>query len=278
MSGHEKIKVEDLKKALEEDKYKYNRAFVSDMIDKHPDIVKALIDAKDDEGKTLFNIPKINRVLLTCHKAIENYPYVVKTILSDPEECHYISGRIGLMNAVKRKIDEINELSDKELKEKLGIPESVDLSPEQRRTGRRMLAQYGRMPTSAELDKKFEEADRLEAMAKKARFKEIRDEYKDIRNAEKLSEKRIEIIRSNTAYVDDEMIRKDQKDTGEHIAHIKERIEENYKKVNPELAVLREEERRKVEAGMDPIQAKKEHRKAVKAHYNKNSKTEEVRR
>ena len=274
MSGNEQITIQDVKNALEEDRYKYNKAFLTDMIDKHPDMVQALIDAKDDEGKTLFNIPKINRVLLTCHKAIEDYPYVVKSILNDPEECHYISGHIGLMNSVKMKIDEINEFSDSELKEKLGIPESVDLSLEQRRTGRRMLAQYGRMPTMAETDKNFEEADRLEALAKQARFKEIKDQYKDIRNAEKLSEKRIEIIRSNTAYVDDEMIRKDQKNTSEHIAHVKERIEENYKKVNPELAALREEEKNKVDAGMDPKMAQKERREAVKAYYNKNSKKE----
>ena len=274
----EPITIQDVKNALDEDRYKYNKAFLADMIDKHPDMVEALIDAKDDEGKALFDIPKINRVLLTCHKAIEDYPYVVKSILSDPEECHYISGHIGLMNAVKRKINEINELSDSELKKRLDMPESVALSPQQREIGRKMLAEYGRMPTMEKIDKKFEEADRFETLAKQVRFKEIKDQYKDIRDAEKLSKKRIETIMSNTAYIDYEMIRKDQKDTSERIAHVKERIEENYKKVNPELAALREEEKNKIENGMKPKQAQKERRDAVKAYYSRNSKTESDRR
>lgn len=51
-------------------------------------------------------------------------------------------------------------------------------------------------------------------------------------------------------------------------------IEETYKEINPELAALREEEKNKVDAGMDPKMAQKERREAVKAYYNKNSKKE----
>jgi len=114
-----------------------------------------------------------------------------------------------------------------------------------------------------------------EETEQKNEFKEISDKYKAIRNAEKLSEKRIETIMDNTEYVDHEMIRKDQNDTNEHIAYVKERIEEKYKKVNPELAALREEERNKVEAGMNPQRAQKERREAVKAYYNKKSPSED---
>ena len=46
-------------------------------------------------------------------------------------------------------------------------------------------------------------------------------------------------------------------------------IEETYKEINPELAALREEERNKVKDGMDPKQAQKARREAVKAYYNK---------
>ena len=109
---------------------------------------------------------------------------------------------------------------------------------------------------------------------KEKAISEIKDKYKDIRDAEKLSKKRIETIMSNTAYIDYEMIRKDQKDTSERIAYVKERIEENYKKVNPELAALRAEEKNKVEKGMDPRQAQKERREAVKTYYNKKSQRE----
>ena len=109
---------------------------------------------------------------------------------------------------------------------------------------------------------------------KEKAISEIKDKYNNIRDAEKLLEKRIETIMGNTAYIDHEMIRKDQRDTNEHIAYVKDRIEENYKKINPELAALRAEEKNKVEKGMDPKQAQKERREAVKTYYNKKSQRE----
>ena len=99
---------------------------------------------------------------------------------------------------------------------------------------------------------------------------EIKDKYETIRNAKKFLKKRIDTIMSNTAYVDYEMIRKDQKETESSIERTEKSIEETYKKINPELAALREEERNKVAKGMDPKQAQKERREAVKAYYNKN--------
>lgn len=121
-------------------------------------------------------------------------------------------------------------------------------------------------------DAAFEYASYYE---KEKAISEIKDKYNNIRDAEKLSEKRIETIMSNTAYVDYEMIRKDQKDTNERISYLKEKIEEKYKKVNPGLAALREEERNKVEAGINPQQAQKERREAVKAYYNKKTSRED---
>ena len=109
---------------------------------------------------------------------------------------------------------------------------------------------------------------------KQAGFSEIKREYNTIRNAENLSKKRIETIMGNTAYIDYEMVRKDQKDTNERIENLKEKIEKKYKKINPELASLREEEKNKIENGMDPKQAKRERREAVKAYYNKKSQRE----
>ena len=50
-----------------------------------------------------------------------------------------------------------------------------------------------------------------------------------------------------------------------------EKIEELYKRINPKLASLRKEEKEKVEEGMNPKQAQKERREAVKAYYNKKS-------
>ena len=191
------------------------------------------------------------------------------------------------MSGDKLSLEEIKKLSDVELKEKLGMSEYFNIDKSQRPVFEKMLANYGHIPTDKELptmesiDKKFEEADKLEAQAKSLReraksrtFKKIKREYGTIRNAEKLLEKRIETIMSNTAYVDNEMILKDQRDTKEHIAYIKDRIEENYKKINPELAALRAEEKNKVEKGMDPRQAQKERREAVKTYYNKKSQRE----
>lgn len=58
------------------------------------------------------------------------------------------------------------------------------------------------------------------------------------------------------------------------IERTQDEIEEKYKKINPELASLREEEKNKVENGMNPKQAQKERREAVKAYYNKKSQIE----
>lgn len=73
---------------------------------------------------------------------------------------------------------------------------------------------------------------------------EIKDKYKTILDAKKFLKKRIDTIMSNTAYIDYEMIRKDQEMTQSSIERVEESIEETYKKVNPELAALREKERK----------------------------------
>lgn len=93
-------------------------------------------------------------------------------------------------------------------------------------------------------------------------FSEIKDQYNTIRNAEGLLQKRTEITMSNTAYINYDMISRDQKDTNERITHIKERIEEKYEKVNPELAALRKQEK-------DGTITQKERRAKVKDYYHK---------
>ena len=50
--------------------------------------------------------------------------------------------------------------------------------------------------------------------------------------------------------------------------------EDAYKDINPELAALRDKERRAIKDGMDPKQAKRERREAVRAYYNKKSQRE----
>ena len=116
-----------------------------------------------------------------------------------------------------------------------------------------------------------EDAEIKEAVKPQTGFNKIKSEYKSIRDAEEFMEKRISTIMSNTAYVDYEMIRKEQEKTRSGIARIKESIEEKYGEINPELAALRKEEKNKIEAGMEPKQAQKERREAVKAYYNKKS-------
>ena len=54
-------------------------------------------------------------------------------------------------------------------------------------------------------------------------------------------------------------------------AYVKKDILDEYEKINPKLASLRKEEKEKVEEGMNPKQAQKERREAVKAYYNKKS-------
>ena len=146
---------------------------------------------------------------------------------------------------------------------------SIDLNDTQRAEISEKLAKSGTEIVENAKHPLSGHAAEKQKQEKQQAISEIKDTYNTIRDAEKLLQKRTEIIMSNTAYIDYDMISKDQKDTNERIAHIKERIEEKYKKVNPELAALREDERNKVKEGMDPKQAQKERREAVKAFYNK---------
>lgn len=60
----------------------------------------------------------------------------------------------------------------------------------------------------------------------------------------------------------------------DEISRYRDKLDKLYERVNPELASLREEEKNKVENGMNPKQAQKERREAVKAYYNKKSQIE----
>ncbi len=67
------------------------KSIVSDMMDKHPDMVRALVDAKDNAGKPLFNASEINGVLYNCKDSIENHPDRIMAVLNNPEEISLIA-------------------------------------------------------------------------------------------------------------------------------------------------------------------------------------------
>ena len=63
-----------------------------DLVEKHPDMVEVLAEAKDDNNQYLFQAKDINWILFKCHKEIENNPEKLKTVLNDPEKISLISG------------------------------------------------------------------------------------------------------------------------------------------------------------------------------------------
>lgn len=85
----EQITKQDLVSAL--DKVSYDKSVVLDMIDKHPDMLKTLIDAKDKEGKPLFDALAIDYVLFNCKDTIEKHPDKIIAVLNNPEEIDSIS-------------------------------------------------------------------------------------------------------------------------------------------------------------------------------------------
>ena len=96
------ITKEDLFKALND--VKYDKSVVLDMIDKHPDMIKTLVDAKDNEGKPLFDAQAIDDVLFNCKDTIEKHPDRITAVLNNPEEIasitKYNSRGAGLWRAV----------------------------------------------------------------------------------------------------------------------------------------------------------------------------------
>ena len=90
-------------------------------------------------------------------------------------------------------------------------------------------------------------------------LKKTRDDY-DMLSMDK------ELMR-DTKDIDNEAYKVFEKDA----TSIRNKLDKLYVKINPELAALREEEKEKVEKGMDPKQAQKERRNAVKDYYNKKS-------
>ncbi|MBQ9035625.1 MAG: hypothetical protein IJ099_06700 [Alphaproteobacteria bacterium] len=83
------ITKDDLIKAL--DGVKYDKSVVLDMMDKHPDMVKTLVDAKDKEGKPLFDALAIDDVLFNCKDTIERKPDVITATLDDPKAIDWIA-------------------------------------------------------------------------------------------------------------------------------------------------------------------------------------------
>jgi hypothetical protein len=163
--------------------------------------------------------------------------------------------------ANREAISEI--LSDGALKKILEIPDEVKFTPERRETAKRMVKEYGRMPTREELDKKLEDANRME---NKGRWDKIKEYYGAIKDNQAELEKLLEPkVDESLDLFEKRIVLEARNEINE------EKIEKLYKRINPKLASLREEEKEKVEEGMNPKQAQKERREAVKAYYNKKS-------
>lgn len=197
-------------------------------------------------------------------------------------------------------------LSDAGIKEALKMSPNMQLSPQERKLAERWLVEYGRQPTLEETMakgeenvRKFEEARKNSeeaqkiAAASKKELEQVAELKKSFQKIEEIGKKsRLDSIKYHYDRINDyreciaELRKKINKTTDpEKIADLtkwtskmekyteesRESIERNYEGLNPELAALRKEEREKVQAGMDPKQATKERREAVKAYYNKKS-------
>ena len=172
----------------------------------------------------------------------------VKELLKDP--------------ANRESISQI--LSDGALKEVLGMPDSVELTPNMRETAKRMIKEYGGLPTPDQIDKKFEETDKIERDILKRRWNLIKECYEDIQDKKAKLAELPEPKVGESADLIEKRVKSEVR-----IEFNEEKIEELYKRISPGLAALREDDREKVEKGMDPKQAQKERREAVKDYYKK---------
>lgn len=73
------------------DNVSYDKNVVLGMIDKHPDMVKMLSEAKDKDGKPLFDALAIDDILFNCKDTIEQHPNRIAAVLNNPEEIDSIS-------------------------------------------------------------------------------------------------------------------------------------------------------------------------------------------
>lgn len=152
------------------------------------------------------------------------------------------------------------ELADKELRKKLGIPESVAFTPETRKQAERIFEEYGHMPTPEEIDAKFKRANELEQKAKAE--SQLKNGVTEVLISSGL--RRIRKHYGRILEDQDELATSEGEDAEnlqEGINRSREEIERVYKRINPKLAALREQER-------NGTITKEQRREAVKAHYN----------
>lgn len=159
------------------------------------------------------------------------------------------------------------DLADQELRKGLGLPDSINFTPESRKEAERIFNEYGHMPTPDEIDAKFKRANELEQKAKaesqlkngvtevliSSGLRRIRKHYG------RILEDRDELATATG---------EDAENLQEGINRSREEIERVYKRINPKLAALREQER-------NGTITKEQRREAVKAHYNRNQPRED---
>lgn len=83
------ISRQDLLTALQN--VNYDKSVVIDIYDKHPDVVKAVSEAKDNNGKPLLSDIQICDFLLNCKRIIEKKPEQITAALNNPENIDRIS-------------------------------------------------------------------------------------------------------------------------------------------------------------------------------------------
>ena len=70
----------DLMKAMKN--AEYDKTVVLEMIDKHPDLVKTLLEVKGPNGQPLFDALAVDDILFNCRDTIEYKPLMITAILS----------------------------------------------------------------------------------------------------------------------------------------------------------------------------------------------------
>ena len=132
----EAVSKEDLIRAL--DGAKYDKSVVLDMIDKHPEMVKTLTEAKDKDGKTLFSAADVNDILFGCKDIIESNPDKITAVLDNPEEVKLVlfsnNKGAGIRSAVKEPLESTVAMHPEAFPRESVVSDMTDKHPEMVKT------------------------------------------------------------------------------------------------------------------------------------------------
>lgn len=97
------------------------------LIDKHPDVVEMLAEAKDDKNQYLFKARDINWILYNCQNEVANNPEKLKQVLDDREKVKLIAlypiryeGFMGALHDSPKAMESFAEITQWRIKNGMG--------------------------------------------------------------------------------------------------------------------------------------------------------------